>query len=174
MNWLDVGLIALVLVSVASGLRQGFSRSGFGFLAVIVAFLAAAWLSPASVKWFVVVFVGLICAGGIGACLLGRLLRTSGLEWLDRLLGGAFGLTNAVLLSVIAVLALMAFAPKLTAKYVARSEFAPYAVEAARTVAQVVPDEMKDRVEDTYAELVQVLPPKFRKPIPRLHREREI
>lgn len=174
MNWLDVGLIVLVLVSVASGLRQGFSRSGFGFLAVIVAFLAAAWLSPGSVKGFVIVFVGLICVGAVGACVLGRLLRTSGLEWLDRLLGAAFGLTNAVLLSVFAVLALMAFAPKLTAKYVAGSNFAPYAVEAARAVAQVVPDEMKDRVEDTYAELMQVLPPKFRKPIPRLQSNSEI
>lgn len=174
MNWLDVGLIVLVVGSIVSGIRGGFSRTGFGFLAVIAAFLAAAWLCPGNVTWFVIVFLGLICAGGVGACVIGRLLKTSGLQWLDRLLGGAFGLINAALLAVFAVLALMAFAPKVTAKYVAGSQFAPFAVDAAFTVAQVVPDEMKDRVEDTYAELVQVLPPKFRRPIPRLHRKEEI
>ena len=46
MNWLDVGLALLVLISVVSGIRDGFSRSGFGLLAVILAFVAAAWLYP--------------------------------------------------------------------------------------------------------------------------------
>jgi uncharacterized membrane protein required for colicin V production len=45
MNWLDWALVLLVIVSVVAGVRDGFSRSGFGFVAVIVAFLCAAWLN---------------------------------------------------------------------------------------------------------------------------------
>ena len=59
----------------------------------------------------------------------------------------------------------MAFAPKSARTYIARSHFGPYAARAACTVAQVVPDEMRFRVEDTYDELIQLLPPKFRKAI---------
>jgi uncharacterized membrane protein required for colicin V production len=170
MNWFDVGLFFLIVGSVVSGIRQGFSRTGFGLLAVIAAFLSAAWLYPTNLKAFIVVFIGLLCAAALLAFLLGRWFKTAGVRPLDAVLGGAVGLTNALLLSTAAVLVLMAFAPKVARTYVTRSNFAPYAVEAARAVAQVIPDEMKFRVEDSYAELMQVLPPKFRKPIPRIPR----
>jgi uncharacterized membrane protein required for colicin V production len=166
MNWFDLALAVLIVIAVASGIRKGFSRSGFGFLAVVLAFLSAAWLYPANPKGFLIVFVALICAGAAGTFLLGRWFKSAGTEWLDRLLGGAFGLTNALLFSVFAVLALMAFAPRLPREYVARSSFAPYAFEAACTVAEIVPDEMKSRVERSYEELGQVLPSRFRKAIP--------
>jgi len=170
MNWLDLALIVLIAISVASGTREGFSRSGLGFLAVVLALACAAWLCPASPKGFLIVFVALICAGWIGAFLLGRWFKSAGFAWLDRLLGGAFGLANALLVWVVAVLALMAFAPELPREYAVRSSFAPYAIDAACTVAEVVPAEMKSRVEQSYEELVQVFPPKFRKPMPPLPR----
>ena len=168
MNWFDVALAVLIVISVASGIRGGFSRSGFGFLAVVLAFLAAAWLYPTNLKGFLIVFVSLICASGATAFLLGRWFKSVGPKWLDGLLGGVFGLTNALLFSVFAVLALMAFAPRLQKEYVAHSNSAPYAIEAACTVAEIVPDEMKFRVQRSYEELVQVLPPKLRKAMPPL------
>ena len=169
MNWFDVAFALLIVISVASGIREGFSRSGFGFLAVVLAFLAAAWLYPSNLKGFVIAFVSLICASAVGAFLLGRWFKSAGPKWLDGLLGGAFGLTNALLFSVFAVLALMAFAPaRLEREYIAPSNFAPYAIGAACTVAEIVPDEMKFRVERSYEELVQVLPPRFRKAMPPL------
>ncbi len=168
MNWFDLTLIVLIAISAASGIREGFSRSGLGFLAVVLALACAAWSYPANPKGFLIVFVALICASGIGAFLLGRWFRSAGLAWLDRLLGGAFGLANALLVWVVAVLALMAFAPELPREYVDRSSFAPYAVNAACTVADFVPAEMKSRVEQSYQELVQVFPPRFRKPMPPL------
>ena len=168
MNWFDVALALLIAVSVASGVREGFSRSGFGFLAVVLAFLAAAWLYPSNLKGFLIVFVSLICVSAGSAFLLGRWFQSAGPRWMDGLLGGVLGLTNALLFSVLAVLALMAYAPKVQRGYVARSNFAPYAIEAARTVAEIVPDEMADRVERSYEEMVQLLPPRFRKAMPPL------
>jgi uncharacterized membrane protein required for colicin V production len=170
MNSLDLALTVLIVISVASGIRKGSSRSGFGFLAVVLAFLSAAWLSPANPKGFLIVFVALICAGAAGTFLLGRWFKSTGTKWLDGLLGGAFGLTNALLFSVFAVLALMAFAPRIPREYIARSSFAPYALEAACTASEIVPGEMKSRVGRSYAELEQVLPPKFRKAMPPLLR----
>jgi uncharacterized membrane protein required for colicin V production len=168
MNWFDVALAAMIVISVVSGIREGLSRSGFGFLAVILAFMAAAWLYPSNLKGFVVVFVLLMCASAVGAYLLGRWFRIAGPKWLDGLLGAAFGLSNALLFSVFAVLAVMAFAPKVPRQYVVRSSSAPYMLKAARTAAEAVPDEMRYRVEQSYEELVQVLPPKFRKAMPPL------
>jgi hypothetical protein len=55
MNWFDLGLAALVVILVASGIREGLSRSGFGLLAVVVAFLSAAWLYPANPRCSLVV-----------------------------------------------------------------------------------------------------------------------
>src|ERR1039458_1287909 len=56
MNWFDVALAGLIVISLVSGIRQGFSRSGFGFLAIILAFLAAAWLYPLNLAGFLIVF----------------------------------------------------------------------------------------------------------------------
>jgi uncharacterized membrane protein required for colicin V production len=168
MNWFDVALVVMIVISVASGVREGLSRSGFGFLAVVLAFLAAAWLYPSNLQGFLIVFVLLICASGAGAFLLGRWFKIAGPKWLDALLGAAFGLTNALLFSVFAVLAVMAFAPKVQRQYVVRSNSAPYLLDAARTAAETVPDEMRYRVEQSYEELVQVLPPGFRKAMPPL------
>ena len=163
MNWFDVALAGLIVISLVSGIREGFSRSGFGFLAIILAFLAAAWLYPMNLAGFLIVFVSVICASAVVGHLLGRWFKREGLPWLDRILGAAFGLTNALLFSVLAVLALMAFAPKPQREYVVRSNFAPYAAQAACTVAEVVPDEMKFRVKQSYQELGHVLPARFRK-----------
>ena len=170
MNWLDLALIALIGFSVACGIRDGFSRTGFGMLAVVIAFLAAAWLSPADPFGFLIVFVPLICASAAGAWLLGRWFKSAGPQWLDRALGGAFGLTNALVFSALAVLAVMAFAPKLPREAVARSSFAPYLVVAACTLVELVPEEMKSRAEQSYEELEQALPPRFRKAVPPLPR----
>jgi uncharacterized membrane protein required for colicin V production len=166
MNWLDVSMIVAGALALASGLREGLSRSGFGFLAVIAAFLSAAWLYPGKPAGFIVVFVLLVSAGILTTFLLGRWFKSAGLSWLDRVLGGALGLTNAVLLAVVGVVAVMAFAPRMPREIVAHSKFAPYAIESAHRVAEVVPEEMKSRVEESYRELSRTFPPDVRKAIP--------
>lgn len=166
MNWLDWAILALAAISLFSGIRKGFSCSGLGFLAIVIAFLSAAWLFPQNPVAFGIVFFAALCAGGLGAFLLGRWFKSSGLKWFDTALGGAFGLTNALLVSVLAVVGIMAFGPDLSRKYVAHSTLAPYAMETAWRVSQFVPGEMKSRVEESYRELRKTLPPGFRKVTP--------
>ncbi|MBL0160293.1 MAG: CvpA family protein [Bryobacterales bacterium] len=117
MNWFDLALIGLLGVLVTSGIRKGISRSGLGLLAVVSGFLAASLLFPPYQLGFLIVFVGVICLVGAGAWLLGQWLRKTDQEWLDKLLGGAAGLVNALVLCVIAAVALMAFAPSRRGKW---------------------------------------------------------
>ena len=170
MNWFDLAMAGMVAVLVLSGIRKGISHSGLGLIAVIVAFLAAAWLFPTYRFGFIAVFVGLICAAGACAHFFGRWLQNAGQGWLDRILGGAFGLLNALLFSVMLVVAVMAFAPQREREVVANSDFGPAALEAAQAVVEFVPDEMKVQIERSYAELERALPARYQKDIPPLPR----
>jgi uncharacterized membrane protein required for colicin V production len=168
MTWFDVAVCVLLVVGVATGIRQGFSRTGFGLMAVAAAFLTAAWIYPDSERAFLVCFVAVLIVAGVAGCVAGKVFRKSEAEWLDRTLGGVFGLANGLLFWVLAVVALMAFGPKAPRDFVARSEFAPFALQATAAVVEIMPDEMKTRIERSYAELGQSLPPRFRRPLPAL------
>jgi len=170
MNWFDLAIAALIVISVMHGFRNGISRSGLGMIAVVAAFAAASWLFPSYQLGFFVVFVGLICVAGAIPCFFGKQLRGAINGWLDGFLGGTFGLVNAILLAVFAVLAMMAFAPKAQRQTVAHSKLGPYALEAAYAVVDVLPDELKTRIQHNYQELELALPAKYRERIPPLPR----
>jgi uncharacterized membrane protein required for colicin V production len=170
MNLIDTALALLVVGSVAGGVRKGLGRSGFGLLAALAAFMAAAWLVPASAEAFLVMFVLVLCAIATGAFLLGRWFKTTSPEWLDRVLGGAFGFANALLFAVLAVTVWMTFAPRFQRDYIMRSASAPYLIGAAWNAAEYLPDELKCRAAESYEELAQRLPLQLRKdvqPLPR-------
>ena len=168
MNWFDLALIGLLGVLVTSGIRKGISRSGLGLLAVVSGFLAASWLFPPYQLGFLIVFVGVICLVGAGAWLLGQWLRKTDQGWLDKLLGGAAGLVNALVLCVVAAVALMAFAPKQEREVVAASQFGPYALDAVQVAADFVPEEWKARLERNCKELGRALPGRYSGEIPPL------
>jgi uncharacterized membrane protein required for colicin V production len=168
MNWIDVALLVVALSAVVSGYQQGLSRAGLGFLGLVLALVCAAWQSPGNWVGFAIVFCLVVIVTGIAVGLLARSFKWVGLEWADHLLGGAFGLVNVALLWVVAVLAAMAFAPKLPQRYVARSCLAPYAIEAARDLADAAPPEMKVNIHRTYDDLQRLLPKRLRKPMPGL------
>jgi uncharacterized membrane protein required for colicin V production len=166
----DTIVCVLLLISIASGIHKGLSRTGFGLLAVIVAFLTAAWMYPENIKGFLVVFVGVVTAAGIAGCALSKFFRATENKWLDQLLGGLFGFVNGVLFWVLAVVALMAFGPQAPRDAAAHSRFAPFALEATQAVAEILPDEMKVRIEQSYVELRQAIPHKYNRPLPPLPR----
>lgn len=166
MNWFDLALIGLFALVVTSGIRKGISRSGLGLLAIVFAFLAASWLFRPFELGFLIVFVGAISLVGAGACLLGRWLRKSDQGWLDKLLGGAAGMANALLLCVIAAVALMMYAPKQQRAVVASSQLGPYALDAVQVAAELVPDEWRARIERNYEDLGLALPHRYREEVP--------
>ncbi len=70
-----------------------------------------------------------------------KLIKSAGIEWFDRFLGGVFGLVRGVLVDAILLMALVAFAIKPEA--VRQSVLAPYVTTGARAIALVMPGSLR-------------------------------
>ena len=112
MNILDYTLLVVVVVSALVGLMRGFVRETVSLLIWIAAFwlamtygtvvaerLAGLIHQPALrvVVAFVALFVGVLLVGMVMNRLLASLLKKTGLQISDRLLGVIFGLARGVL-----------------------------------------------------------------------------
>jgi len=165
LNWLDIVLLLVLGLSLIGGLKKGIAREIIGLIAAIVAFVCGLWfygsagsfLLPyvshkgvANFIGFLGVFLGVVLLGtGVGF-LLKMLLKWAGLSWLDRLMGGVFGILRGILFSIVLVLALMAFTPAPPPSSVVRSRLAPYVIDAAHICPNMAPREVKDGVAASY------------------------
>ncbi len=119
MTWFDYAVIAIVGISVLLSIVHGFVREILSLASWVVAFLAAqiyatdvAPLLPAAIAnpsmrllvGFLSVFLAVLIAMTLLAMALSRLIKTVGLGFADRALGGIFGLVRGLTIVVIAVL----------------------------------------------------------------------
>lgn len=172
MNWLDILLILVMLLSTVSAARKGFSREVIGIAAAVIGLICGIWFyglagsfllpyvsSPqvANFLGFFIVFVGSVILGTIVSAVINRFMKTVGLSWFDRLLGAGFGLVRGTLLSMAVITALVAFAPAVASDSVpasvAQSRIAPYIVAGANFVIAIAPRELKDSFHTHYAQL---------------------
>lgn len=160
LNWFDILLAVIIVVSATTGLRSGFARVIIGLLATVIGFLAGFWCygivaaeivrhtnistRAANISGFLLIFVGVLIVGAVLAAIIAQLFRWIGLSWFDHLMGGVAGFLRGVL--VIAVLAdvLVAFSPSPTPAFMENSRVLPYAAEVAGTLADLAPRELKD------------------------------
>ena len=123
MNWLDIVLLLVLVGSVATSFSTGLTREVVGLLSIVAALVLAIWFygtagsflqpyvsSPGVSNFcgFLLVFFGVLILGAIVGRVLGRLMKVSGLSFVDRLLGAGFGAVRGLLVSVALVLALLA------------------------------------------------------------------
>ncbi|WP_066273339.1 CvpA family protein [Hydrogenophaga palleronii] len=109
----DWVLLAALLLSVVIGLWRGLVYEVLSVAGWVLAFVlaqafadqAAAWLPLAGLSppvrlavGFVVVFVLVAFAAGLGAWLVQKLVASVGLRPVDRVLGGAFGLLRGLVI----------------------------------------------------------------------------
>ena len=171
MNWLDILLLVILGLSVIGGLRRGIARTSIGFAAVIAGLMLALWFhnsagayiadyipskTAANVAGFLVVFLLVVGAGALLGRLADHLIKAVHLSWLNRLLGGVFGLLRGVLLSALIVFLLMAFALKTPPLAVSRSFVAPYVVGGARAIAAAAPHDIRQAFRASYERLRQI------------------
>ena len=171
MNWLDVVLTAIVVLSAAAGLIKGLARTLVGLAACVIGLLCGLWfygpagafLIPyvssrgiANFIGFFLVFFGTMILGGLLGRVLALLFKWAGLGWLDRLLGAAFGLARGALIAAVIVMALLAFSPAPPPRLVVHSRVAPYVMDAARLMAAAAPREVRDGVRRGYEKVKQV------------------
>src|SRR5579862_4557395 len=115
MNWLDILLILVLLLSTVSAARRGFSREVIGIAAAVIGLICGIWfyglagafllpyVSSPQVAYFLgffIVFVGCLLLGALAGVVIHRFMRTVGLSWFDRLLGAVFGLVRGTLLAM--------------------------------------------------------------------------
>jgi membrane protein required for colicin V production len=175
MNWLDILLAAILLLSFAGAFRNGISREIIRIAALVAGIAGGMWWYPdlaaylapyvkdpslASFTAFITIVVGSLIVGGVGAWLLAKILHWSGLRWFDRLLGGAFGLVRGMLAATALVLGVVAFSPTMnSSETVATSRIAPWVLHGARMTAAFAPESLRttffegfDRVRGTWSE----------------------
>lgn len=174
MNALDVVLLVILAVSVATSFRKGFSREVIGLVSVVAALVLAVWFygsagavflpyasSPAVAHFggFIVVFVGVLIVGALVSFVAGRFLKATGLSFFDRLLGAGFGLARGLVMAVALIMGMMAFSPSNHPPGpVVKSRLAPYVVGAARVAAAMAPHEVREGFQKTYAEVKTAWP----------------
>ena len=121
MNWADYLIIAILLISAGLSLVRGFMREVISLIVWVLAFWLAwqgfqpfstylgDWIHTPSLRLgvaFVLIFIGVLVAGGLVGWILGMLVDLTGLSGTDRLLGMLFGLVRgAVLVAILVFLA---------------------------------------------------------------------
>ena len=124
LQWVDIGIIAIVSLSVLTGLFRGFVKELVALciwiLAIWLAFHYSAnldpWLSTyiqeksaRTAVAFVIIILGTLLVGGVINALLSFILKRAGLSGTDRTLGMVFGFLRGVF-----IVALIMVAVKMT------------------------------------------------------------
>jgi membrane protein required for colicin V production len=170
MNWFDLALALIIVVSAISGLRTGLARVVIGLVSTVVGFMLGFWCyrmvavkiepfvhnnSLANTLGFLAIFVGVAAAGALVAALLSSIFKWVGLSWFNYLLGGAAGLFRGALVVAVMANILVAFAPSPTPVFLQQSFVLPYANQVASVLAQMAPQELKDSFEQQMQNLKQ-------------------
>ena len=120
MNAFDWAIVVLFVVSVVFAFVRGFTRQVIALFSWVLGFFAALALSPwlggllpefgghptlRYVIAFGVIMIAALLAGGLVAWPLRTLLHKTGMGFLDRFLGGLFGIVRGVVLVLVVTLA---------------------------------------------------------------------
>ncbi|CAD5109751.1 CvpA family protein [Zestomonas carbonaria] len=124
-TWFDWAIIAIIVVSSLISLRRGFVKEALSLVTWIVAGVVA-WMFGGALAGHLTEFIDTPSARVITACallfivtllvgalvnfLIGELIRVTGLDGTDRVLGMVFGAARGALLVVVAV-GLLSLAP---------------------------------------------------------------
>jgi len=165
MNWLDIVLGVVLIGSTAAGIGKGFARTVVGITAAILAVVLASWFygmagsvfveyvsarSVSNFLGFVVIFLGVLLTGALVGRLLAMIFKWAGITWLDRTLGGCFGLLRGLLIATVMVMVMMAFSVSQPPRAVAGSTVAPYVMDAAKVFSKIAPYEVTEGFAKSY------------------------
>ncbi len=168
MNWLDLVIATIFGLSVAAGIWKGFFRLSIGLAATVLSILLASWFygvaariyepylkehSFANFLGFLTILIGVQVAGLLLAKVLATIFKKVGLGWLDRLMGGAFGLLRAMLIASVLVMVLTAFSWSPPPNALSGSRLTPYVMEGSRILVYLTPREVRDGFQENYEKL---------------------
>src|SRR5580765_6871787 len=158
MSGADWIILAVIVLSVAAAIGEGFFREAFGIAGLVVGYLVAAWQYHRLAEWFapyvkaewlsnslafLIIFMGIMILAGILGRIAHWLVKEAGLSFLDRILGGALGLVRGVLVVAVVLVSMAVFTP--TSRWLGDSQAAPYFLVVGRAVIWLAPAELRAR-----------------------------
>jgi len=171
MAWVDLGIVAVVVVATLGGMAQGFFRSFCGLAGLFVGFLLALWnyarvgrlffpLVPVepvdnAIGFAVIVLTVMVLSGLFGA-VLARTFRWAGLGCVDTILGAVLGFLQGMLLVMVFVLMMVAFFPG--TQWLSDAKFPQLFFRACHISMDMSPKDLSDKVQDTLRRLKQESP----------------
>lgn len=163
---LDWIVVLIVTYSVVTSVVRGFVREVLGLATLVLALLIAAWFhaplgrvlaeflrseNQALFASFAILFGATFLVGFVTIRLIRKLVKFASVEWVDRILGGAFGLVRGWLIAAVLFLALTSFG--IGAQAVRSSSLSHYFLPAVRLLATLTPFELKARYLIGYEEV---------------------
>jgi membrane protein required for colicin V production len=163
-------LLVVACGLIVLGMVKGLVRILIGLAALVAAFaVAARFHQPLSQKLgfvdigteplmlvsYVLIFIGVMLAGGLVAYLLRRLLKAAMLSWADRMAGAAVGLVVAFLGAALVVLPMVAYSPW-GGSVLRDSLLAPYVAAGADLAVSIAPEPLSERYERHMQDLKRV------------------
>jgi Uncharacterized membrane protein, required for colicin V production len=159
MNILDIAIVIIVVLLIIRGFFRGIVQEAATLLGLIASFLLASlyyqdlafWLERftpnhkiiLSFFCFVFLFILFIFLFNFLGILARKAIRLTLLGWLDRTLGGLFGLIKGAVIIFILVTILTVFYPK-SALLVENSRFFPTSLAITERLTLLIPYKIKD------------------------------
>jgi membrane protein required for colicin V production len=164
-NLFDWFLLAIVAYSTIAAMVRGFFREVFSLVGLIAGILLASWnyslfsvylerLLPwtvAQIVAFLLIVVTTMVLCGLAGTLLHKTAKTVGLGFVDRLLGGTFGLVRGCLMGVALLIVGAAFLPQ--SFYLRNSALSGYFLQGAHAVSFVVPTDLQQHIREGILQL---------------------
>jgi membrane protein required for colicin V production len=165
MNWLDIVLLTIMIVTAIIGIFKGFVKQVIGLVAVVaglvlasVYYEATAGVFETFVKnrllsnflGFLLIFVVVLIAGAILSHLITKVMKGP-LALANRLFGAVFGFLKAILICGIIVYALVAF--ELAKPALETSILAPACLGVTRAMINLIPSDLRAKFNSSYKEI---------------------
>lgn len=166
-NWLDIILLVILGLSVLFGIMKGLVRQIIGILAVIVGLILAVnyypfvsnlfsrWLSSSTLSnfiAFIVIFIIVLSMGGVLSFLFSKVMKGP-LKFVNNAMGGGLGLLKGLLICGVIVFAMLVFPFKKDA--LRQSFLAPYCLRVTKAVIYLIPDDLKEKFNEAYKDIVK-------------------
>jgi membrane protein required for colicin V production len=159
MTLVDLAILVVLALSVFGGLTQGFFRSAFSLVGLVLGLELASWNyglvaslvlpmvhieAVANVIGFLLIALIVMGLAGVAGKILSKVFHYMGLGCLDRLAGAAFGFFQGALLVTVVILATLAFFPK--AHWLKEAQLPRYFFGACHLSTDMSPADLAQRI----------------------------
>jgi membrane protein required for colicin V production len=166
MSWVDLAIVAVLIVATLGGMVQGFFRSACSLLGLVLGLALAAWnygrvavllksIVPVeavdNVIGFLVIALLVMAIANLAGGILAKTIKWMGLGCLDKLGGAVLGFLQGVVLVMVLVLVTVAFFPG--EHWLAEASLPQMFFGACHLSTRMSPGELGDKVRNGLKEM---------------------